>query len=252
MERTESLRLTEESQRWLVILGSAAAIQMPPLAWRVLPHSERPGRRLPLWLEPEIDYGAGVVYTARDPDGRLPTRGMRAHETVHWALEHLRSPSPRRLGLEGLCDAGAALLTNDPVIASTVPALTRDLRRPAFDASADLSTRALVTRILTALEHAEGIRPRVLASVRHELTRASADDVHVHQFGIPFGAWLWQVLSAVPIGPALTTLLGASSVSQPTPAAAVRAVLDALPANARQPAAAAADGFGLPKGGDGG
>jgi hypothetical protein len=172
MSTKDSLRLTDESQNWLAILGTAVGTKMPPLVSQVLAQSVRPGRQLPLWLEPEIDYQAGIVYTARDPRGQLPSRGVRAHETVHWALEHLPGATPRRLGLEGMCDAGAALLTGDPVILSPVAGLTRDLRRPAFNARADLSTQALFARVLEALEQTSDVAPRLLETLRRERDRA--------------------------------------------------------------------------------
>lgn len=123
--------LTAQSARWLEDLADAGSSVRQPLTWRVAISGDRPDRLLPLWIEPEIDYQAGVITTALDPAGRLPSAGMRAHETSHWALAPIGGQTSRCIGLEGICDGVAAILTRQPVISTpSVSRLTRDLRRP--------------------------------------------------------------------------------------------------------------------------
>ncbi len=229
--------LTRDSAVWLEVLAINGAANPTPLTREISPHAETPGRLLPLWLEPSIDYQTAQVLTACDLQGRLPSRPVRAHETVHWALVPRGATTRRCLGLEGLCDVGTALLTGDPVMAvPAVPGLTRDLRYPAFDATAPLSTQAHLRRVLQVLRHGSGISRAVIDQVEHVADEAPDHDIQLHAFGVPLGHWLWEILKPLPRDVALRCLIQAAAVPQTTPAGTIQAVVEVLPRNAQFPA----------------
>lgn len=238
--------LTAESAAWLAALASCGAENPRPLQWELVSDAVSAERLFPLWLEPEIDYRTGRIVTARDPQGHLPSRPVRAHETAHWALAPLGATTDRCLGLEGLCDGIAAVLTGDPIMAvPSVPGLTRDLRHPAFDATADLSSRAHLKRVLQALQHVPALPGSALDHLAQLLDQVSDDDIQPHAFGVPFGHWLWTVLSRLSHESALNCLVHAAAVAQPDPDAAVGTVVAALPLPERLPARDLAAKLGL-------
>lgn len=244
METAEGL--IRESGEWLAVLAAHGARTSRPLLWELAPDAERQHRQLPLRLEPLVNYQAGQVITARDPQGRVPSQPVRAHETAHYAFAPLGATTARCLGLEGLCDVAGALLTGDPVMAMpAVPGLTRDLRHPAFEATASLSTRAHLARVPHALGHGSGISSAVLDQVEGLLADAPDDDIQTHAFGVPFGHWLWTVLSPLSRDASLRALVHAAAVPQATPGEAVQAIVETLPEEMVLSAIGAAARLGL-------
>jgi len=186
---------------------AAAPFPLTVRPWRVQvdPEYARESGLLPLWLEPDIDYGERIIRldTSEYRHG-VPHPSMLLHEVMHLVQVDVLYPQPQTTWLtEGVCDYFAASWLRSPRLyvldEREYPQLSRRLdhrgRYPEQAATQAGWIEQLITQLFDSGLAAK--HPDVVDQIKAVEAQASATEIAPHSVGSLVGGAFWEADSAL-------------------------------------------------------